>query len=78
MSVAHTGNQNCSPEEADAIAELVERILANGATWSDRNGEKGLITFGDILIITPNNAQVFEIRERLPAARVGTADKFQG
>jgi uncharacterized protein len=30
------------------------------------------------LIITPYNAQVFEIRRRIPGARVGTVDKFQG
>ncbi|WP_296897073.1 AAA domain-containing protein, partial [Thiohalocapsa sp.] len=29
-------------------------------------------------IITPYNAQVFEIQQRLHAARVGTVDKFQG
>ena len=30
------------------------------------------------MIITPYNAQVFEIQQRLPGARVGTVDKFQG
>ena len=32
----------------------------------------------DVLIIAPYNAQVFKIQERLPGARVGTVDKFQG
>lgn len=32
----------------------------------------------DILIITPYNAQAFEIQQRPPGARVGTVDKFQG
>src|SRR6185437_6043729 len=32
----------------------------------------------DILIIAPYNAQVFHLKERLPKARVGTVDKFQG
>ena len=36
------------------------------------------MTLGDIVIITPYNAQVFEIQQRLPGARVGTVDKFQG
>jgi hypothetical protein len=36
------------------------------------------VTLGDIVIITPYNAQVFEIEQRLPSARVGTVDKFQG
>jgi superfamily I DNA and/or RNA helicase len=33
---------------------------------------------GEILIIAPYNAQVFELQERIPGARVGTVDKFQG
>nr|WP_256368643.1 MULTISPECIES: C-terminal helicase domain-containing protein [unclassified Ruegeria] len=36
------------------------------------------LTLDDIVIITPYNAQVFEIQQRLPNARVGTVDKFQG
>lgn len=32
----------------------------------------------DVLIITPYNAQVFEIQQRFPGARIGTVDKFQG
>lgn len=36
------------------------------------------VTLADIVIITPYNAQVFEIEQRLPGARVGTVDKFQG
>jgi uncharacterized protein len=31
-----------------------------------------------ILIVSPYNAQVFNLAERLPAARIGTVDKFQG
>lgn len=31
-----------------------------------------------ILIIAPYSAQVFELQERIPGARVGTVDKFQG
>jgi uncharacterized protein len=32
----------------------------------------------NILIVTPYNAQVSEIANRLPGVRVGTVDKFQG
>ena len=32
----------------------------------------------DILIIAPYNAQVAALAERLPGARIGTVDKFQG
>jgi predicted RecB family nuclease len=78
LSVAHNGNQNCAPEEADAVAMIVKEIIKSKATWVDRDGQEKLITLHDILIITPYNAQVFEIQQRLAGARVGTVDKFQG
>lgn len=78
VPVEHKGNQNCSPEEADVIAALVSEILAQGTTWIDRNGSERSIGISDILIIAPYNAQVYEIQRRLPQARVGTVDKFQG
>lgn len=78
LPVEHKGNQNCSPEEADVIAALVDDILQQGATWVDRSGEEHPVGSDDILIIAPYNAQVFEIQQRLPQARVGTVDKFQG
>jgi len=78
MPVEHDGNQNASPEEARAVAALVNGILGDKATWIDRDGEEDLVTLDDIVIITPYNAQVFEIQQRLPGARVGTVDKFQG
>jgi uncharacterized protein len=36
------------------------------------------VGLNDILIIAPYIAQVFELQERLPEARIGTVDKFQG
>lgn len=78
VPVEHSGNQNCSPEEADIIANLVADVLARGATWIDRDGNEKPLSIADILIIAPYNAQVFEIQRRLPQARVGTVDKFQG
>ncbi len=57
---------------------LVDSILESSATWDDRDGRRRLVTLDDIVIITPYNAQVFEIQRRLPGARVGTVDKFQG
>lgn len=76
--VIHTGNQSSSPEEADRVAQLVHEILVGGAKWRDRKGVEKALALNDILIIAPYNAQVFEIQERLPGARVGTVDKFQG
>ena len=78
LPVAHSGNQNCSPEEAKAVAALVRAVLAGNATWVDREGKEKPITLDDIVIITPYNAQVFEIQQGLSGARVGTVDKFQG
>jgi predicted RecB family nuclease len=78
LTVAHNGNQNCAPEEADAVAMIVDDIIKSKAAWVDRDGQERLVTLDDILIITPYNAQVFEIQQRLAGARVGTVDKFQG
>jgi len=79
LPVIHEGNQSSSPEEADIIRELVaEIILGSNATWVDRDGTEAAIGLDDILIIAPYNAQVFELQERIPGARIGTVDKFQG
>ena len=52
--------------------------MNSSATWLGRDGSKESVNPNDILIITPYNAQVFEIRQRLGEARIGTVDKFQG
>lgn len=78
LPVPHTGNKSASIEEAEVIARLVQDILASAPIWVDRKGDEKPLTLSDIVIITPYNAQVFEIQERLPGAFVGTVDKFQG
>jgi predicted RecB family nuclease len=78
LPVAHEGNQNSSSEEAAAIHDLVQEILRSDSTWIDRDGKQGPLGLDDILIISPYNAQVFQLQERLPGARIGTVDKFQG
>jgi len=78
LPVAHNGNQNCSPEEAGAVGNLVKAVLNSKATWIDREGREKPVALDDVIIITPYNAQVFEIQQSLPGARVGTVDKFQG
>lgn len=78
IPVGHEGNHNCSPEEADVIAELVRGILASNATWTNAAGIEHPVGLDEILIISPYNAQVYEIQQRLPDARIGTVDKFQG
>jgi uncharacterized protein len=78
LPVHHFGNQSSSIQEAEAVANLVRDILAGDPRWTDRNAEEKPLTLDDIVIITPYNAQVFEIQQRLHGGRVGTVDKFQG
>jgi uncharacterized protein len=75
-SVAHEGNQNSSPEEVGVVADLVGALQE--ARWRDKDGETHPIVLDDLLIVCPYNAQVFEVAQALPNARVGTVDKFQG
>jgi predicted RecB family nuclease len=77
--VEHTGNRNESQEEVERVAALVDGLLRNGATWTDKEGKTNSLGLQDILIVAPYNAQVSALIERLPAgSRVGTVDKFQG
>jgi superfamily I DNA and/or RNA helicase len=78
LPIVHEGNQSSSPEEADAIGDLVAEILDSKATWIDRENNELPIGLADILIIAPYNAQVFELQDRIPGGRIGTVDKFQG
>jgi predicted RecB family nuclease len=78
VPVAHEGNQSSSPEEAECVRKIVNEIIDRKAAWIDRKGISRPIRLDDIVIIAPYNAQVFEIQDRLPGARVGTVDKFQG
>jgi predicted RecB family nuclease len=78
VSVDHQGNQSSSPEEADRVQQLVSGILGSNTTWVDRHGTEKPLSLNDILIIAPYNAQVFELQNRIPQARIGTVDKFQG
>jgi uncharacterized protein len=81
--VAHEGNSRESEEEALRVARILERLLAGGATFTDRHGETRPLTPDDVLVVAPYNAQVDRIRKVLEGvgvagARVGTVDKFQG
>ena len=75
--VKHKGNQNKSPEEIRAIAEMVEKILQTGR-WTNEAGETRPLDKEDILIVAPYNAQVAGLIEKLPDIKIGTVDKFQG
>ncbi len=78
LPVPHRGNDNDSVEEAEVVASIC-RTLVNGGAWVDEKGVETPIGWQDVVIVAAYNAQVGEIRKRLPdEARVGTVDKFQG
>jgi predicted RecB family nuclease len=80
VHVDHDGNRNSSTEEVEIVAQLVARLEATGARWFDERGNDHEMTGSDILVVSPYNAQVSRLAERLDATgvRVGTVDKFQG
>lgn len=79
VSVAHTGNQSESPEEADTVRNIMVGLLQNGTTWTNKKGETAPLSLNDILVVAPYNAQVSTLAQRLPfGSRIGTVDKFQG
>ena len=76
--IEHTGNQSSSNEEAVAVEGLVRELTQPGMTWTNMKGEVRPLTLNDILIVSPYNAQVFNLASRMPRAHIGTVDKFQG
>jgi uncharacterized protein len=78
VPVTHGGNTSQSPEEAEVVARVAHELAGGGAAWTDADGESRPVTWADVLLVAPYNAQVAEIGRRVPEARVGTVDKFQG
>lgn len=78
IPVAHEGHTNDSEEEADALANLVEGLLAASPAEVGGRGSRTAIDLDRVLIVTPYNAHISAVRERLPGANIGTVDKFQG
>jgi predicted RecB family nuclease len=76
VPVEHSGNSNVSVEEADRVCEIVASLV--GRTFTDREGARLEIGWDHILIVSPYNAHRLWLQERLPSARIGTVDKFQG
>ncbi|MDQ7069381.1 MAG: DEAD/DEAH box helicase, partial [Rhodobacterales bacterium] len=76
VKLPHSGNAQSCPQEVKAIKTRAHALI--GAEYTDRDGKKKEITWADILIVAPYNAQVNALREAIPKARVGTVDKFQG
>ncbi|HEX6559613.1 MAG TPA: DEAD/DEAH box helicase, partial [Longimicrobiales bacterium] len=78
VGVEHAGNSNESIEEAERVAQLVASLVDAELQWTDDKGESHPLELKDIVIVAPYNLQVAAIAKRLPGARVGTVDKFQG
>ena len=61
------------------MGRIVAGLLAGGVGWIDGEGRESPLEERDILVVTPYNAQVAALADRLPAAiRAGTVDRFQG
>ena len=78
--VEHRGRTTSSPEEADAVADVIASLV--GRTWHDGRVSRPLED-ADVLVVAPYNVQVRLVQQRLEAAglggaRVGTVDRFQG
>lgn len=76
VPVHHVGRDNESDEEAEAIEHLARSLI--GTPWTDRDGRTRPLTWEEVLIVAPYNAQVARLKQYLPEARIGTVDKFQG
>jgi uncharacterized protein len=77
IAVEHEGNQNSSPEEVGVVVKLVDSLTRQKVHWTNGKERKEL-SLADVLVVAPYNAQVSDLLERMPGARVGTVDKFQG
>jgi len=78
VGVEHEGNQNASPEEVEVVAQAMASLTGDGVQWVDARGQRQPMTEREVLVVAPYNAHVGAIQERLPDARVGTVDRFQG
>ena len=78
VPVDHDSNQNSSIEETAVVARIVKELLQSKVGWIDMEGIERPLTGDDILIVSPYNAQVFNLADRIPNMRIGTVDKFQG
>jgi uncharacterized protein len=80
VPVGHTGNQSYSLEEVETVSAIVRKLLSPRAAWIDEKESRRTLTPDDVLVVSPFNAQVTRIEERLAAlgVAVGTVDRFQG
>ena len=82
VTVEHHDNSVASPEEADAVVDIVQGLL--GMPWRETpDGDELPLGQDDFVVMAPYNAQVALLREALDRAGlgdvpVGTVDLFQG
>jgi predicted RecB family nuclease len=74
----HEGNRNSSTKEVEVVARIVEGLMKISVKWFYSAGNSRSLKEDDILIVAPYNAQVSDLKARLPKMRIGTVDKFQG
>ena len=67
-----------SREGFEQIAGLLDGLMQPTVKWIDDQGQSRPLAWDDVLIVSPYNALVSDLWKRLPQARVGTVDKFQG
>jgi predicted RecB family nuclease len=77
LGVPHTANRVAAPQEAEAIASEIDRLL--GSEYRDGTEVRALEP-RDVIVVAPYNAHVRCLRGRIkdPRIRIGTVDKFQG
>ncbi|MDQ3859492.1 MAG: TM0106 family RecB-like putative nuclease [Actinomycetota bacterium] len=77
LPVEHAGHRTAAPEEAEAVATEIGRLL--GTPYRDADGERAL-RLEDFVVVAPYNSHVRCLRRKIPDGRVriGTVDKFQG
>ena len=78
VPVRHQGRQARAEEEVRAIADIVAELTTRGTIWRDKDGVERALDVDDLMIVAPYNAQVTALSAAIPAARIGTVDKFQG
>lgn len=78
VNISHQGNTNSSDEEVNVIEKIVKDLTKGDVFWNDKEHKKTVLTRAHIKIISPYNAQVQKLLERIDDVAVGTVDKFQG
>lgn len=77
VPITHESNKTSCIEEAESISRYYKALI--GRNWINSQGEKKPLSYKDLIVVAPYNAQVGIIKQHLPSmANVGTVDKFQG